>query len=151
MKTYQLMNLQETTRGILRRINEVGEKWCISRWSAKMNSSRLNRYKKWNSHIKWLSNKHRVSRVYWRTGDTSFGKTEEDQPSLFKERDGGFALCQMEFDVPQQQWSESAKFWTISRLSEDRDGWWTFQGLLYFCKKRRSHAIWIHGTLCVNG
>ena len=32
-----------------------------------------------------------------------FGKTEKDHPSLFKKRDGGFTLCQMEFDVPQQQ------------------------------------------------
>ena len=27
-----------------------------------------------------------------------FGKAEENQPSLFKEGDGGFTLCQMECD-----------------------------------------------------
>ena len=31
-----------------------------------------------------------------------FGKTEKDQPSLFKERDGGFTLFQMEFNVRNQ-------------------------------------------------
>ncbi len=39
-----------------------------------------------------------------------FGKTEKDQPSLFKERDGGFTLFQMEFNVYKKQRSESAKF-----------------------------------------
>ena len=41
MKTYQLVNLQETTSGILRRINEASEIWCISWWPSKMNWSRL--------------------------------------------------------------------------------------------------------------
>jgi hypothetical protein len=32
-----------------------------------------------------------------------FGKTEKDKSSLFKERDGGFTLCQMEFNMRQKQ------------------------------------------------
>ena len=55
-----------------------------------------------HSHRSWLSNKPWGSRVWLLTGDTSFGKTEKGPPSLFKERDGGFTLFQMEFNVRNQ-------------------------------------------------
>ncbi|AKN60364.1 hypothetical protein WB44_03635 [Synechococcus sp. WH 8020] len=31
-----------------------------------------------------------------------FGKAEKNQSSLFTERDGGFTMCKMEFNVRQQ-------------------------------------------------